>query len=727
MDRLGFDEDHSINLAHGKAQFNSDLKKLRIFEGEGDVSDDDGEGEGHMFFAHQWFNGRKKSMLADFVAGTIDQLLLMALKQKHVMLRHLGLAGKVVIIDECHAYDAYMSQYLKMALSWLGAYGAPVVVLSATLPSDKRRELIGAYLGDDGISGDWAKSRAYPLITYTDGTAVRYMEVADTDKKSRVVAISRLATEDIADMLENMLSDGGYAGVIMDTVGRASQQYHQSTGETRATLPQGSMAYNATNGGNQTVARESDVAIVPLKPGNAGGGKGGTQVGPVQGTHLLYAGIGEEMATKLDRIEEMSAKDPKMVFTSLYHLINEDLLRECHRQMDGKKATGVDSVTKAEYEANLDENLGDLLERLKRKSYKPQPSLRVYIPKANGKMRPIGMAAYEDKLVQSALGKVLMAVYEPKFHNSVYGFRPKRGQHDALKELARLVEKGKTNYIVDADIKGFFNAIDHERVMELIKFRIADPNVLWLVKKTLTAGVVENGKWQPTNIGTEQGNLASPIIANIYMNYALALWHEVKFKDTLKGESGLVIFADDFVATFQYKEDATRFLEAVKARFALFGLELEPDKTRLVEFGRCAEENRRRRGEGKPETFDFLGFTHYCSKSIKNGRFRMKRRTAQKKYRTKLKEMNAWIKQNRHLRIKDLTSMLNVKLRGHFQYYGVTDNYESMESFKFETQKMLFKWLNRRSQKRSYTWEGFNELMRMFPLVRPKIYFSVYG
>jgi group II intron reverse transcriptase/maturase len=432
------------------------------------------------------------------------------------------------------------------------------------------------------------------------------------------------------------------------------------------------------------------------------------------------------MGTKLDRISEMSATNPKMVFTSLYHLINEEMLLECHKELDGKKATGVDNVTKSEYEANLEENLRNLVERLKRKNYKPKPSLRVYIPKANGKMRPLGMAAYEDKLVQSALGRVLMAVYEPKFRNSMYGFRPNRGCHDALKELARLVEKGKTNYIVDADIKGFFNNISHDRALELIKFRLSDPNILWLIKKTLTAGVVEDGKWRPSDKGTEQGNLASPVIANIYMHYALAVWYEVKFKETCKGESGLVIYADDFVAAFQYKQDAERFLEAVKERLAIFGLELEPDKTRLIEFGRFAEENRKQRGVGKPETFDFLGFTHYCSKS-RNGRFRMKRKTASKKYRAKLKEMNVWIRQNRNLRLKDLTYMLNAKLRGHYQYYGVTDNSVSIANFAFETRRMLFKWLNRRSQKRSYSWEGFSDLIKVFPLAQPRIYFNIYG
>ena len=319
------------------------------------------------------------------------------------------------------------------------------------------------------------------------------------------------------------------------------------------------------------------------------------------------------------------------------------------------------------------------------------------------------------------------AVYEPKFHNSMYGYRPNRGQHDALKELARQIERGKTNYVLEADIKSFFNNMEHERIFELIRFRIADPNILWLTKKTLTAGIIEDNKRQPTVKGTEQGNLASPVIANIYMNYTLALWYEIKLRKTFRGESGLVIFADDFVATFQYKDDAVRFLEVVKERFALVGLELEPDKTRLIEFGRFAEQNRKERGEGKPETFDFLGFTHYCSKSHKTGKYRMKRKTARKKFRLKLKEMNKWLKQSRHLRLKDLTGKLNVKLRGHYQYYGVTDNIDSMKDFLFETQRLLFKWLNRRSQKTSYTWEGFNELLKVFPLARPRIHVNIYG
>ena len=432
------------------------------------------------------------------------------------------------------------------------------------------------------------------------------------------------------------------------------------------------------------------------------------------------------MGTKLERISELATQNPKMVFTSVYHLINTDLLRQCHQEMDGRKATGVDRVTKEAYEASLEENLSDLIVRLKRKQYRPQPSLRVYIPKANGKMRPLGIAAYEDKLVQDALSRVLSAVFEPRFRDSMHGFRPNRNSHTALRALNQLIEGGKTNYIVDADIKGYFNNMEHQIIQDLVKFRLADPNILWLIRKTLTSGVQEEGKWRPTTKGSEQGNLASPVIANIYMHYALVLWFDKEYKPTCRGECGLVVYADDFVATFQYKEEAERFLETIGKRFKDFGLELESEKTRLIEFGRFAQENREKKGQGKPETFDFLGFTHYCSKSQK-GHFRVKRKTSRKKMKIRLVEMNDWIRTNRHLPVRMLVAAVNMKLRGHYQYYGITDNSASIGTYYYRTIRLLFKWLNRRSQKRSYTWKGFNDLLKEFPLVQPRIRVSIYG
>ena len=431
------------------------------------------------------------------------------------------------------------------------------------------------------------------------------------------------------------------------------------------------------------------------------------------------------MATGLNRIREMSLKDPNMVFTSVYHLINYDLLYKCYKELDGNKASGVDKVTKAEYALNLEDNLKDLLERLKRHYFKPQPSLRVYIPKSNGKLRPLGISAFEDKIVQFALKEVLESVFESKFCDTMYGFRPNRSCHDALKELDHLIMKENTSWIVDADIKGYFNSLDHEVILNAIKFRLADPSILWLVKKMLTAGIMEEGKRQPSTKGTEQGNLASPVIANIYMHYTLAKWFEIKFKPTCGGKCGLVIYADDFVATFQYKDEAERFLKEVAKRFAEVGLELEPEKTRLVEFGRFAEERRSKRGEKRPETFDFLGFTHYCAKS-RTGYFCVKRKTSSKKFRDKVRAMVQFIKNNRHVRVSDLIRAVNLKLRGHFQYYGISDNFAMISTFKELTQRALFKWLNRRSQKKSYTWVGFNELLRALPLEEPKIYHRFY-
>jgi len=415
-----------------------------------------------------------------------------------------------------------------------------------------------------------------------------------------------------------------------------------------------------------------------------------------------------------------------MAFTSLYHLLNADLLRECHGETDGSKAAGVDRVTKDEYGANLEQNIQSLVLRLKNKSYKPLPSLRVYIPKVNGKLRPLGIAAYEDKLVQLALGKVLGAVYEPKFRRSMFGYRPNLNPHAALRALNTHIEKEKTNFVVDADIKGFFNNMTHERIIELISFRIKDPNILWLVRKTLTAGVIENGVLSPTTKGSEQGNAASPVIANIYLHYALALWYDIVYIKQCEGDTGLVIYADDFVATFQYRRDAVKFMKAVAERFALFGLELEMEKTRLIEFGRFAEENRKAHRQRKPETFDFLGFTHYCSKS-RQGKFRVKRRTTRKKLNMKLIALNKWIKANRHSPLKELIGGLNLKLKGHYNFYGITDNSKSIGSYYYTAVKLLFKWLNRRSQRKSYTWDGFNEVLKLFPLATPRIRVNIYG
>ena len=431
------------------------------------------------------------------------------------------------------------------------------------------------------------------------------------------------------------------------------------------------------------------------------------------------------METKLERISQLSLENPGMVFTSLYHLINKDLLILCHNEMDGKKAVGVDGVTKDEYDKNLKANIESLVERLKRKSYIPKPARRVEIPKDNGKTRPLNIYSYEDKLVQDGLRRILEAVFEPMFYNEMMGFRPNRGCHDAIKLLNVMIEERYTNWILDADIKGFFDHLNHDWIIKFVGSRIKDPNILKLLKRMLKGGIMENCIISEMEEGSGQGSVCSPIIANIYMHYVLIWWFKERIQPNLKGYSGLVVYADDFVCCFQYKKEAAWFYELLKKRMMHFGLELEESKTRLIEFGRFAEEDRKRRGDGKPETFTFLGFTHYCSRS-KNGRFRVKRKTSKKKFAKKCKELNQKIKAMRTWDLDMVFLRINQILVGYYHYYGVTDNFNALRRIRTRVIRMLFYWLNRRSEKKSYNWVGFNELLERHPIAKPRIYVNVY-
>ena len=396
------------------------------------------------------------------------------------------------------------------------------------------------------------------------------------------------------------------------------------------------------------------------------------------------------METKLVRIAEISATSKHPIFTSVYHLINEDMLKQCHKELDGNKAVGIDKVTKDEYGKNLDRNIKELVQRLKNKSFKPLPSLRVYIPKGNGKKRPLGIASYEDKIVQMAVKKILGAIYEPRFLNCMYGFRPNRGCHEAIKEVYQRISYGKISYIVDADIKGFFDHIDHDWMMKFLEWNIQDKNLLWLIRKYLKAGIMEQGKFEPTEEGSAQGSAMSPMLANIYMHHVLTLWFKLVVQREMQGECFLVNFADDFVAGFQYKSEAERYYKELKERMEKFGLELESSKSRLIEFGRFAEQNRRARGECKPETFDFLGFTFYCSKTRKGG-FVPKVQTSRKKLEQKVRAYKNWIYDNRNRPMREIIKELNVKLIGHYRYYGVTWNFRKITTFLHRVQQFLFK------------------------------------
>ena len=406
------------------------------------------------------------------------------------------------------------------------------------------------------------------------------------------------------------------------------------------------------------------------------------------------------MGTKLERIMEISATTPKPEFTSLYHLINIGMLKQCHKELDGNKAVGIDKVTKAEYEEHLEENLTNLVSKLKNKAYKPLPSLRVFIPKANGKKRPLGVASYEDKIVQLAVKKILEAIYEPRFLNCMYGFRPNRGCHDAIKEVHRQISNEHINHVVDADIKGFFDHISHEWMMEFLKLYIKDPNLLWLINKYLKAGVMTDGVFEESEEGSAQGNIISPILANIYMHNVLTLWYKFVIRSNTVGNSFLAVYADDFIAGFQYKEDAERYYALLKERLKKFNLELEESKSRMIEFGKYAEINSKRKY--------------------------VKLKTNSKKFTQKLKQTKEWLYQNNDLPVKDLITRLNKKLVGHYRYYGVSHNINKLSAFLHYVQRYLFKVLNRRSHKKSYTWDGYIDMLKVYPLAKPKIYVKLF-
>lgn len=436
----------------------------------------------------------------------------------------------------------------------------------------------------------------------------------------------------------------------------------------------------------------------------------------------------EMMETTLARISQLSSENrdnPDFRFTSLAHLINKEMLMKCHESMDGNKAVGIDGITKKVYSENLEENLDKLLSRMKRNAYKPKPARRVEIPKDNGKTRPLSIYCYEDKLVQEAIRRILEAIFEPLFYEEMMGFRPGRGCHQALRKLNTMIERERTSYILDADIKGFFNHLNHEWIMKFIGSKVKDPNFLRLIRRMLKAGIMEDYRFEPTEEGSGQGSVCSPVIANIYMHYVLLWWFRNRVKPSMKGYCGIVVYADDFVVCFQYREEAERFYESLKRRMEHFGLELEEEKSRLIEFGRFAEQNRRRAGNGKPDTFNFLGFTHYCSQS-RNGKFRVKRKTSRKKFVKKCREVRQRIKEMRTMSIADVIRKLNQILVGYYHYYGITDNIESLESFCFVVRRSLFYWLNRRSERRSYDWQGFNSMLIRYPLSKPTIYVNIY-
>lgn len=431
------------------------------------------------------------------------------------------------------------------------------------------------------------------------------------------------------------------------------------------------------------------------------------------------------MTTKITRINEIAKDKPQTIFTSIYHFINKELLMECFDELDGNKAVGIDMVTKEHYQINLDVNLENLTNKLKNKSYKPMPARKINIPKSNGKLRGLAIANFEDKIVQLALKKIIEAIFEPKLSDRMYGFRPNRSCHDALRQISVDIEWNNTNYVVEADIRGYFDNINHEKLIECLQLYIKDPNVIRLVKRFLKAGIIiENGKYMENTSGTPQGSILSPVLANIYMHYILVKWFETEVKNKCHGFASIINYADDFICCFQYKNEAEAFYKVwLPNRLKLGNLQLADDKTRLLTFGRYAKKENL---VYKPQTFDFLGFTHYCSKS-KKGNFRVKRKTCKKKFKTKLQEFNVWIKANRHMSLKELMASVKRKLVGHYNYFGITDNFHMIRKYYWEILGLTYKYLNRRSQRKSMNWEEFQFICKLSDIPKPKVQVSIYA
>jgi len=416
--------------------------------------------------------------------------------------------------------------------------------------------------------------------------------------------------------------------------------------------------------------------------------------------------------TSLMGIANKASTDKRYRFRNLYRELNEELLLDSWRLLRKDAALGVDRVSAAEYEANLEENIQQLVERLKRKSYRAKLVRRYYIPKGDGGKRPLGIPATEDKLLQLAVKRLLEAIYEADFLSCSYGYRPQVGALEAVDQLTVKLQFGAYHQIVEADIRGFFDNLSHEWLMRMLAERIDDEPILRLIKKWLKAGVLDtDGQVLRPEGGTPQGGIISPLLANVYLHYALDLWFERVFQQSCKGQAFLHRYADDFVCGFEQVADAERFYSELGERLRKFGLELAAAKTRVIPF------SRKRLGE---TSFDFLGFEFRWGTDRK-GQARLKRRTARKKFRNSIKRAAEWCKQNRHLRLTEQFRLLSSKLRGYYNYYGVNGNYESLNEFYHLVQGLQLKWLNRRSQLPSYTWESYYALRQHFALVRPYI------
>ena len=429
--------------------------------------------------------------------------------------------------------------------------------------------------------------------------------------------------------------------------------------------------------------------------------------------------------TGIKRIAKVARSQPEASFTALMHHYSVENLRTSYQSLDGKKALGVDRVTKEEYGENLEANLQGLYQKLRQMSYRPQAVRQVEIPKEDGSMRQLGISCTEDKIVQELTRQILEAIYEPVFIETSYGFRPGRSCHDALRQLNTEVMNRPVNWLVDMDLAKFFDTMPHQDVLAVLSLRIKDRRFLQLIARMMKAGVQTPSGIVAGELGSPQGSIVSPVIANVFLDHVLDQWFETVVKQHCQGYCSLIRYADDAVAVFEREEDAQRFMRVLPRRLGKFGLRLNLDKTQLLAFGKRHARTCFKTGQ-KPSAFDFLGLTHYWGLSRK-GYVRMKRKTSKKRLRRALKSVNLWLKQMRNvLKLPTIWRTIGQKLRGHFNYYGVSDNSRSLNCYEQKVHELLFKWLNRRSQKRSFTWESFSRYQAQHPLPRPGRLVSLY-
>jgi len=484
-------------------------------------------------------------------------------------------------------------------------------------------------------------------------------------------------------------------------------------------------AINQTADAN--VQEKSDCAVVPVNQSNkegrpsaeTGEGRAQTKENIVR-SDTRPTQSGERVSQGLNGVRQAARERKQERFTALLHHLSVGLLRDSFYALKRQASPGVDGVRWQEYETGLEDRLVDLHSRVHRGAYRAQPSRRVYIPKADGRQRPLGIAALEDKIVQQAVVTILSQVYEVDFKGFSYGFRPGRGPHQALDALTAGIQWKRVNWVLDADIRGFFDNMSHEWTLKLIEHRVADRRILRLIQKWLKAGVSEDGQWSETKLGTPQGAVISPLLANVYLHYVFDLWAEVWRKKVASGDVIVVRYADDLVVGFQNRKDAERFLQEFRERLAKFGLELHPDKTRLIEFGRFAARDRKRRGEGKPETFTFLGFTHFCGQRTSDGAFIVWRITAKKRMVAKLKAIKAELQHRKHHRTTEVGAWLRKVVLGYYQYHAVPGNSTQLRIF---CRRVCWLWrsvLVRRSQRAQVRWDRLTPLLNRW-IPQPRI------